>query len=304
MEYNVANTLENKTSQDVGLNQQPGQPNCSGASVGTNPMDIVTTDGAGHRTRAIGTGEMLNVIFSGATQVAGWSSAAPPTNALLGYAFWSVGNFKNAYAAANGAAWDTHARYLKVDGTDPLVSTFDPTVGGYILPLGVTGAAQCANSVVIGGSTYYYCPQGTIPTSTNKGITAVTLSSTQNGNYPIWSFLRLVCTTSCAGASNLASAAQNNLAFGANATSTNPPDFIPTALTSGSYVSYNSNAVRSHFLPPGIGVPCPLISNGVGAPGTEPTECGGDVGGVVYSQVGDSDYANNISPGGDTGNRR
>jgi hypothetical protein len=291
MEFNVPNTLENQTSQDVGLLQQPGQQNCSGTSFGSNPMNIVTTDGYGVRTRAIGTGELLNVIFGGS--VAGASgtyfSGAP---ALLGYGFWSVGNFKGAYTGS--ANYKTHARYLTVDGIDPLFNS-----AGAYTPL--SGAAnQCA-----GGT----CPAGTIPTGSsasdggNGGITAVTLANVQNGSYPIWSFLRLVCTTACTGASNLATATQSNLGFGASASPSTPPDFVPTAAT-GALAVHNSTVVRSHFLPPGIGGLHCTVSNGLAA-GGELTECGGDVGGVVYTQVGDEDFdANTFSETGITGNRR
>jgi len=300
MEYNVPNTQANKTSQDVGENQQSFERNCSGSgATGTlNPMDIATADqvegtgtAAGVRTRAIGTGEMLNVLFGGT--VAGATNTPPGANGLLGYAFWSVGNFKGAYSGTY-----THARYLTVDGIDPFFTGY----GAYTLPAGVTGVAPCSTA------TPGVCPAGTIPTPTNKGITAVTMPNVQNGSYPIWSFLRLVClapsSNGCSAAKSLASASQTILVFGANATSSAPPDFIPVSLpSSATYYSFNSTAVRSHFMPPGIGNPCAPVSNGVTG---ESAECGGDVGGVVYSQVGDLDYAVDVeaSPTGFNGNRR
>jgi ABC-type phosphate transport system substrate-binding protein len=301
LEYNVPNTVENKTSQDVGLNQQSAQQNCAGSF--TNPMDIVTTDGVGTRTRAIGTGEALNALFGGIT-------AAPPNTAVLGYGFWSVGNFKGAYSGANNNL-KFHAKYLTVDGIDPLIpASAYSTVSGnpvYTLPVGTTGAAQCAGTTTIAGSTVSYCPAGTIPTATNLGVNAVTLQNVKNGSYPAWSFLRLVCNGSltgngCTSAQSLISSAQAFITF--NLTSGSNPDFVPVA---------SSTVVRSHFLPPGIGAPCSPVSNGVNFSGTltgfpvaESEECGGDVGGVVFTQLGDDDYAADIQsvPTGFNGNRR
>jgi len=105
------------------------------------------------------------------------------------------------------------------------------------------------------------------------------------------------------GANKLAVAASNNLTFGAGATSSNPPDFVPFAAT-GSNAAHNSTVVRSHFLPPGIRTLHCTVSNGLTTMG-ESAECGGDVGGVVYTQQGDADYdAGTFSSVGLVGNRR
>jgi hypothetical protein len=284
MEYNVPNTRENQTSQDVGLTQQTGERNCSNGGTGTgegaNPMQVVTADGVGTRTRVVGTSEMENVMFGTSTG----TTHAYPAGALLGYSFWSVGNFKKAYSG--NADSKTYARYLTVDGIDPFYASYG------VLP-NVTGnvAGQCTAST---------CPAGTIPTGTvqttsgaNGLIADITFQNVADGAYPIWSFLRLACKTSgngCSAASGVATAEQSFVTFG---TASSNPDFVPVA---------SSTVVRSHFLPPGNPNTCSPISNGTAAlvadnttsDNAEDAECGGDVGGVVYTQVGDSDYANDF----------
>lgn len=264
VEYNVPNTLENKTSQDVGLNQQAGQKNVtSGGYVASNPLNIATASG-GARTRVIGTGEALNALFhTGAL-------SSYPSGSVLGYAFWSVGNFKNAY---NNYPWSPSsgegAHYLTVDAVDPLQTNYT---------------------------------NGEIPTATNGLLGNINFQNVIDGKYPVWSFLRLVSIGSSTGASDLATAAQNFVSFG---TSTSQPDFVP--ISSTTYPAYNSIVVRSHFTPPGGVTLVSTLSNGVGA---ELAESGGDVGGVVYTRRGDIDYYTDFQSGlggvkvGQTGRRR
>lgn len=259
MEYNVPNTSSNQTSQDVGEFQQAAQINCTGDRVKSNPMHIATK--SGFRSRVIGTGEMLDVLF-GANNI-----GAPPTGAILGYAFWSTENFKNVYSGSS--PYNTNARYLTVDGVDPLLNSYGPYPGS---------AGPCASGT---------CPAGTIPTPGNGGVGSVTLANVANGNYPIWSFLRFVCAGSgtsaaCNAANALATAAQSFISFGV---ATSQADFVPIASVS---------VVRSHFLPLGLGPAlCGTVANGTtpfkSGPHAAP-ECGGDVGGVVLTIVGDRDY--------------
>lgn len=181
MEYNVPNSTVNQTSQDVGLTQATGQRNCNtNGGVLTNPLNIATASG-GARKRAIGTGQALSQVISNANS--------------LGYGFWSVANFQGFTSTAA-----PNAKYLKVDGIDPLLK--------------VT-------------ATY----TGTIPTSGSTSLANVDLHAlnAQNG-YPIWSLIRLVNIGSTStDVQNLAAAAQNFVSFG---TSTARPDFItPSNLT-------------------------------------------------------------------------
>src|SRR5208282_3048465 len=158
-------------SQDYGQNQQSTQVDCGGSLTGGgtgtgNPMNISTgTSLVGHRQRVIGAGNMLSVLF-GNTNI-----TSPPVGAVLGYAFWSTQNFKNAYSSSSH--YNTNARYLTVDGVDPLLNSYGPYPGS---------AGPCASGT---------CPAGTIPTPGNGGMGSVTLATVANGSYPIWSFLRL-----------------------------------------------------------------------------------------------------------------
>ena len=260
MEYNIPNTFENQTSMDVGLNQQSAQVNCSGSSPLSNPLNIPTASG-GARQRVIGAGEMENVMFGTGTE------SNLPVGPVLGWSFWSRPNFQNAYSGTV-AHTNTDARYLTVDGVDPLATNYSDT-------------------------------NGQIPVAGNGLLTKVTLSHVIDGSYPIWSFLRLVClapgSVGCAAANALASSAQNFVSFGAV---TSNPDFVPVASTT--FPAYNSIVVRSHFTPPGSTIKCGAVSNGTTLTtitAHKAPECGGDVGGVVYTISGDIDYETDFQTG-------
>ncbi len=283
MEYNVPNTVENQTSMDVGGNQQPSQVNCPANQAGgiiSNPMNIPTASG-GARQRVIGTGEMENVMFGTGTE------NNRPTGAVLGWSFWSRPNFQNAYSGTVGnASTFADARYLTVDGVDPLMASYGPYSA-------VSGAGLCSSGT---------CPAGTIPTLANGGLSAVTFPHVIDGSYPIWSFLRLVCigsgtSTSCTEARALASSAQNFIALGSSVTAQALPDFVPV---SSSTAAWNSIVVRSHFTPPGTTIKCGSVANGTTLTtiaAHKAPECGGDVGGVVYTITGDIDYETDFQTG-------
>jgi hypothetical protein len=352
MEFNDPNTTFNQTSQDVGLEEENAQKNCTGSSPNTNPLNIATTHGT--RTRAIGTGQLLNILFGG-----GGDSTNPfPTGSVIGYGFWSTGNFKGAYTGAAG--YNTNARYLTVDDIDPLLTTAGPyasavspaasatitaysasgtdvtftatnsfTVGELVTLSGLTTVTslndvetpvvaatgttfEVASTFTAGSGTETggawlgglcpdgLCPAGTIPTTANGGIESVTLAHVADGTYPLWSFLRVVCTTNCTGANALAGLGSNFTSFG---TASSIPDFVP--VNTGA-----TGIVRSHFLPPGIGALGCTLSNGDTTFTTGPhaaPECGGDVGGVVLSIEADRDYDTSFLSTkyvGETGKRR
>jgi hypothetical protein len=177
MEYNAPNTTTLQTSQDVGVNQPVGQSNCNGAgNVASNAMNIATASG-GARQRAIGTGQELNEVLA--------------TQNSLGYAFWSVANFKGFTSAAA-----PNAKYLTVDGIEPLLKPSSSHTG--IIP--ITGTTEMSD---------------------------VTLANVANGTYPIWSLLRLVNLGSSplSGVTSLANAAH---AFVSTGSTTSRPDFVPS----------------------------------------------------------------------------
>ncbi len=208
VEYAVPNTISNQNSQEAG--------NCNGTVPKTNPLHLATSDTTGsYRNRVIGTGESVSELLA--------------TQDALGYAFWSTGNFANATSA--------NARYLTVDGYDPL---YDPS-----------------------GSSYSTI-KNTIPTVGNGYLTDVTFTDLNNGDYPVWSMLRLVTATSGANynyANKLAQAAQNFVPVSTH------PDFVKASTLA---------VVHSHFAPPGVTT---TPNNG----GTCGTEAGGDVAGVILA---------------------
>jgi hypothetical protein len=251
MEYAIPNSVENQTSQEVGLaalathNGTTTFPPFNCATLGgtwattANPLQETNahTGYSSTRTRAIGTGNMLKIVFGGSD--------------TLGYAFWSQANFASATAG--------NAKYLTVDGIDPIQETWT---------------------------------DGTIPVTANGLLGNVSFTHVKDGSYPIWSILRLVSSNANSSAvAALATAAQ---------TFVTPayPDFV---IASGS----NSQllTVRSHFSPPGVTYPgnSGAPSNGdAGLP-----EAGGDVGGMVYSQQADNDYAiDNLNSTGNVGRRQ
>ena len=261
MEYNIPNSLELETSQDVGNFQVPFSSgktfnqNCNGSgapewnTAGTT-MGVLATSGSPKRLRAIGTGaEVAQVLLN--------------TNSL-GYAFWSVSNFKNA---------TENTKYLTVDGVDPLFSSYNTGDGG------------------------------AIPTAPEQ-LSLINFQNVRDGKYPIWSLLRLVCTSTCTPANNFSSTIQGFVSFGDTANVT--PDFVP--VNSPSFPSFNMGAIRSHFLPSaGTGEPTLNLLNNGGCPttGSASSEVGGDVGGVVIpcavSNDFITDYNHTYSPYDTTG---
>jgi hypothetical protein len=97
-------------------------------------MAIENTTAGSWRYRAIGTSQELAETFA--------------TNDALGYGFWGVSNF---------AAAPTTAKYLQVDGRDPIQGVYD----------------------------------GVIPT-TPAELAKVDFQSLLSGTYPIWSLVRFV----------------------------------------------------------------------------------------------------------------
>ncbi|HEY1742001.1 MAG TPA: hypothetical protein VGG18_02465 [Granulicella sp.] len=176
------------------------------------------------------------------------------------------------WSAANFAGFSTvtsSAAYYTVDGIDPL------------------GAS------------------GVIPTTSSE-LASVLLTTTADGQYPIWSMLRLVNVGSAQNSSvaSLASSAQNF-------STSNHPDFVPLG---------SMEVVRSHFAPPAQSL---TASNGSGssafgsnkAAACSATETGGDVGGVVIGlktngltqsplTSTDEAYCVSTSTKGQTGDRR
>ena len=112
MEYNVPNSVELQTSQDVGSAQPSSTVNCSGAvpKWNTESTSMGTLVSGAVRNRVIGTGQMIAELF-------GTSGDTAPENGL-GYAFWSQANFAPAASSLSAV------KYLTVDGVDPILTSY------------------------------------------------------------------------------------------------------------------------------------------------------------------------------------
>ncbi|MGD0730962.1 MAG: hypothetical protein ABR956_06840 [Terracidiphilus sp.] len=259
MEYAIPNSVELKTSQDLGLAAVAANGGTTGTTVpaaycngnswlaAQNPLNETPTSLSPHRKvsssnpnpgrfRAIGTGDEIAAVLANEDS--------------LGYGFWSAANF--------AGATPTNAKYLTVDGIDPIQQNW---------------------------------VDGLVPTSGNGLLGNVTLAHVKDGSYPIWSVLRLVSDPSLAGAGEPVNVLVNEAAA---FLSPAQPDFVHASTL---------QIVRSHFSPPGVSYPC----FGTGAANDQPAtgtgtlqECGGDVGGLVYSIGADIDY--DYDTGNDWGN--
>jgi hypothetical protein len=137
VEFNVPNTLRYFTSQEKGVT---GGLAATTLVVGStqNPLSLYNPNGFGGRYRAIGTGQEITAVKTHADS--------------LGYAFWSYGNFNGILPAT--------ARYLTVDGVDPLYASYS------------------------GGTFPQKAADGTYP--------PISFPNIQNGSYPIWTVFHLV----------------------------------------------------------------------------------------------------------------
>jgi hypothetical protein len=165
MEYSVPNSSQFHASQDDVDCFNPPQ---SGQRV-INPMTLQSTNGQilAFRKRVIGNDQMV-------------AQLAAATSDTLGYFFWNAANASN-FTASN-------AKYLKVNGVDPLLNQY---IDG-VLP-GVDSAHPLSN---------------------------VTFKSVNMGDYPLWSALRLISTSP-------APASVTNLVAAVQTLSSTQYDFIP-----------------------------------------------------------------------------
>ena len=268
MEYNIPNSIESQTSQDIGLaavntgNPATGTANepysgpyplsyCVGATVGYTP-----DSGYGSATsgKTWGTGTPYNPLQEQDTRTSVGNStrsrvigtgnmvaAVENVTDSLGYAFWSQSNFSSATPGT--------VKYLSVDGVDPIQEVYT---------------------------------NGEIPTIKDDLIGNVSLSHVKDGSYPIWSNLRMV--SAAAQQSALAQLISDAQSF----VTPNYPDFVLVS---------QMEVVRSHFTPPGVTYPGGTPANG---DPSATAEAGGDVGGLPYSYQADGQY--NADNGVSTGN--
>ncbi len=226
MEYSVAASRGVEGSQESGIATPTTQP-----SVWTS----CDSSSKGVRTRVTSTGNMVYAIQNN-------------TDAL-GYFFWSTANGAK-FTSTSGVP--TNAKYLTVDGVDPLLSTY---VNGCI-PIAAETTAGCE-------------------------LSNVTFQNIKSGAYPIWSIQRLVvtCSTGSGCTPTQATEAQKMATQAQNEVSSTLPDFVPA---NSLYVFHQ------HFLPP---TPTTIQGSITVANGNNSfVEAGGDVGGIVHNTQSDIDY--------------
>jgi len=93
LEFCIPRSVEVGSTQELGVNP---------TATGGNPLNL-TTAGGGWRKRALSSSEMVSQVGNDAN------------GNVLGYTFWSTGNFANVVA---------NTRYLTVDGVDPLYPSY------------------------------------------------------------------------------------------------------------------------------------------------------------------------------------
>jgi len=102
LEFNIPRNIEFNSTQELGVNP--------GAGGNNNPLNLpngAAPLGGGSRWRAVGNGEELKEVANSAN------------GNVLGYGFWSTGNYAN---------YVNDVRYLTVDGVDPLFANY---AGGF-----------------------------------------------------------------------------------------------------------------------------------------------------------------------------
>jgi hypothetical protein len=218
VEYSIPASYRILSTQELGVTNVAPFP------AANNPLALAGATAGSGRYRVIGTSEMVSTVL------------ANPDS--IGYALWSYGNYSSV---TSGSV----ARYLTVDGVDPLYS----------------GPSANPNGI------------GVLPVKTGSTFPTLSFPNVQNGSYPIWTVLRLVI----AGTSNFAAnydAALLLTQIAQNDVQTKITDFVPAP---------SLQVFHSHFYQEGIGGDNGNRSNGSG--GFYPDQGGDVGGGVFPIQA-------------------
>jgi len=220
--------------------------NCNGIYVNENPLHDPSANGAAPGA--------FRVRALGTDQVTAALKAA--TTDTIGYFFWSAGNAEG-FTPATG-------KYLTVNGVDPLLDSY-----------GMSGGVA-------------YNP-GELPHAGNVAphppLTAVTFKNLNQGDYAIWSALRIVSVSPVpAGVTNLVAAAQT-----INATAN---DFVP--LSSLQVWKSHFNISSLSILNNNNGNTVNPATPGDLCPGSA-GEGGGEVGGMTISIHGNKDFCTDFA---------
>jgi hypothetical protein len=226
-EYSNANSSQFKTSQDAS--------NCSGASAKSNPLNIASANGqvaGAARKRVIGTGEMVATLQAATTDT-------------LGYFFWSAANASNL----------ANAKYLTVNGVDPIADSYSVT-------------------------------NGVFPTAAAATLGQVTFKNLNAGDYPIWSALRLVSTSPTP-------AGVTALVAGVQTLDSTQHDFITLANLKVWHSHFNINSIGVTNEANGTTINPATPGDLCGTTGALP-EGGGDAGGTNVQKKGNHDFCSDF----------
>jgi ABC-type phosphate transport system substrate-binding protein len=226
MEYNVPASRGIQGSQEGGVTAPQTQPTVFPTCKGKG----------GARSRVTSTGNMVYAIQN-----------VPDA---LGYFFWSTANGSN-FTSSGGVP--TNAKYLTVDGIDPLLTTY---FNGCV-PIAANASGHCS-------------------------LTSVTFAHIKDGSYPIWSVQRLVttCVATATGCQQNEALAMTTAAQ--KAVTSTLPDFVPATAA-------NLHVFHAHYLPSAPSTVLQghlVVANG----NCGDVESGGDVGGIVLNVQSDIDY--------------
>jgi hypothetical protein len=306
-EFSLFRSFDNASdSQEGNAAFNGGVPmNFTGGNTGTG----TGCTGNGLRSRAIGTGEVVGAT-SGGTGNAAYGLLG--TSNSLGYIFTGWGNL----AKFGGTAG---FQYLTVDGVDPLFAAptaYSVCVGGPSAGQVCGTAESCGSGTcTAGGSTAQTVPFCGATNCTSDlwnaytdswtGYTAgagVSYPNIRNGMYKAWSIYRWIAipNTDPYGPALVSQEAQNYV-------DSDVADFVPfaacapgtgTACLSGTPTD-GLSVFRSHFSPTSVTYTCNTATKpSNGAPNTNQnstdngntlgggSECGGDVGGLIYGPFG------------------
>jgi hypothetical protein len=183
--------------------------------------------GVGDRTRAIGTGEMVNTAIL--------TAPAPLTSTdVFGYAFFTFGNVSKI-------AYQKNFGYLQLDGVDPIFQTY--CAGGACADPGEVVSTEQGELPACGGAGQPACTLAAIWAGGNS------YPNLRNGTYRAWSALRAYCDSAdanCQGAlgvENVIAHAQCDIH-----NSNSAPDFLPFNDPASPCGAFNDiGVIRSHY---------------------------------------------------------
>ena len=240
----------------LGISQEKSVFNTSTLTL-NNPLKgqagtCTSASGTGARYRGIGTGEVINGVL-----ISNTSGQFTTAQDGIAYAFFSYGNVKSLASQANFG-------YITLNGVDPIFQSYGTTIdpgqpAGGQLPGAANLPAACLSN--------FPCTESQI------WANGFSFPNLRNGTYRAWSLLRLVATgTASTAAVALVNASQQFVV-------TSVPDYVPfKATTAGGISDLGLKLLRSHYEQrDGNGVELGKTT----AIANEPTENGGDMGGLI-----------------------